>query len=144
MTASQVRHRETVPPSSTPDPSAEPNRSGNGDGGLTCRQSRRAAKNWTRERTCFPFGLVLYEMATGHRAFEGDTGPALHNAILTQTPVPVRQLNPNFPPNSGTSSARHSKRIATPATRPFRGDARSTWRLWNEGRPARCAIACGH
>ena len=43
----------------------------------------------------FSFGLVLYEMATGHRAFEGDTGPALHNAILTQTPVPARQLNPS-------------------------------------------------
>jgi len=45
----------------------------------------------------FSFGLVLYEMATGHRAFEGDTGPALHNAILTQTPVPARQLNPKLP-----------------------------------------------
>jgi|SRR5579864_774019 len=44
----------------------------------------------------FSFGLVLYEMSTGQRAFEGDTGPALHNAILTQTPVPVRQLNPHL------------------------------------------------
>jgi serine/threonine protein kinase len=42
----------------------------------------------------FSFGLVLYEMATGHRAFEGETGPALHNAILTQSPLPARQLNP--------------------------------------------------
>ncbi|MGA2455993.1 MAG: protein kinase [Terriglobales bacterium] len=45
----------------------------------------------------FSFGLVLYEMATGHRAFEGDTGPALHSAILTQTPVSARQLNPQLP-----------------------------------------------
>ena len=49
----------------------------------------------------FSFGLVLYEMATGHRAFEGDTGPALHNAILTQTPVPARQLNPQLPAKLG-------------------------------------------
>ena len=49
----------------------------------------------------FSFGLVLYEMATGHRAFEGDTGPALHSAILTQTPVPARQLNPNIPAKLG-------------------------------------------
>jgi len=49
----------------------------------------------------FSFGLVLYEMATGHRAFEGDTGPALHNAILTQTPVPARQLNPKLPAKLG-------------------------------------------
>jgi len=49
----------------------------------------------------FSFGLVLYEMATGHRAFEGDTGPALHSAILTQTAVPVRQLNPKLPAKLG-------------------------------------------
>jgi serine/threonine protein kinase len=45
----------------------------------------------------FSFGLVLYEMATGHRAFEGDTGPLLHTAILEQTPTPARQLNPQLP-----------------------------------------------
>lgn len=45
----------------------------------------------------FSFGLVLYEIATGHRAFEAETGPALHSAILTQTPVPARQLNPTLP-----------------------------------------------
>ena len=49
----------------------------------------------------FSFGLVLYEIATGHRAFEGETGPALHNAILTQTPVPARQLNPQLPAKLG-------------------------------------------
>jgi serine/threonine protein kinase len=45
----------------------------------------------------FSFGLVLYEMATGRRAFAGETGPELHNAILTQTPVSARQLNPGLP-----------------------------------------------
>jgi len=49
----------------------------------------------------FSFGLVLYEMATGHRAFEGDTGPALHNAILTQFPIPARQLNAEVPAKLG-------------------------------------------
>jgi serine/threonine protein kinase len=49
----------------------------------------------------FSFGLVLYEMATGHRAFEGDTGPALHSAILTQTPVPVQQWNAQLPARLG-------------------------------------------
>jgi serine/threonine protein kinase len=49
----------------------------------------------------FSFGLVLYEMAAGRRAFEGDTGPALRSAILTQTPVPARQLNPELPPKLG-------------------------------------------
>src|SRR6266852_2191636 len=45
----------------------------------------------------FSFGLVLYEMATGHRAFKGDTGPLLHAAVLGQTPTPARQLNPELP-----------------------------------------------
>jgi serine/threonine protein kinase len=45
----------------------------------------------------FSFGLVLYEMATGKRAFAGDTGPALHEAILNQVPSPARELNPELP-----------------------------------------------
>jgi eukaryotic-like serine/threonine-protein kinase len=42
----------------------------------------------------FSFGLVLYEMATGQRPFKGDTGPVLQDAILKQTPTPVRARNP--------------------------------------------------
>jgi serine/threonine protein kinase len=45
----------------------------------------------------FSFGLVLYEMATRQRAFPGDTAAVLHNAILNQTPAPVRNLNPQVP-----------------------------------------------
>ncbi len=46
----------------------------------------------------FSFGLVLYEMATGQRAFCGDTAPVLHDAILNHTPVPVHDLNSTLPP----------------------------------------------
>jgi serine/threonine protein kinase/Tol biopolymer transport system component len=45
----------------------------------------------------FSFGLVLYEMATGQRAFKGDTGSGLHQAIRKQTPAPQKQLNPRLP-----------------------------------------------
>jgi serine/threonine protein kinase len=45
----------------------------------------------------FSFGLVIYEMATGRRAFEGDTGPVLHDAILNQIATPPRKLIPNLP-----------------------------------------------
>ena len=45
----------------------------------------------------FPFGLVLYEMATGKRAFAGDTGPELQEAILTKKPGLARELNPELP-----------------------------------------------
>jgi Tol biopolymer transport system component len=36
-------------------------------------------------------------MATGQRAFMGDTGPVLQEAILKRAPIPARQLNPNVP-----------------------------------------------
>ena len=45
----------------------------------------------------FSFGVVLYEMATGQRAFTGETEVTLHAAILKQTPVPVRELNSTVP-----------------------------------------------
>jgi serine/threonine protein kinase len=45
----------------------------------------------------FSSGLVLYQMATGRRAFEGDTLPALRDSILTQSPVAVRRVNSKLP-----------------------------------------------
>jgi eukaryotic-like serine/threonine-protein kinase len=45
----------------------------------------------------FSFGMVLYEMATGQRAFSGDTAAILKDAILNHTPAPVRELNSTLP-----------------------------------------------
>jgi len=45
----------------------------------------------------FSFGLVLYELATGKRAFGGTTWPVLREAVLRGTPKPVRGLNPEVP-----------------------------------------------
>jgi len=42
----------------------------------------------------FSFGLVLYEMATGSRAFKGDTRIELQEAILHQLPARVSMANP--------------------------------------------------
>jgi eukaryotic-like serine/threonine-protein kinase len=41
----------------------------------------------------FSLGLVLYEMVTGQKAFEGETREAIHEAILCREPTPVRELN---------------------------------------------------
>ena len=41
----------------------------------------------------FSFGLVLYEMATGERAFTGETAAVVRHAILNNSPAPVRELN---------------------------------------------------
>ena len=45
----------------------------------------------------FSFGLVLYEMVTGRRAFTGNTPSELHEAILSQSPTPPRDLNAGIP-----------------------------------------------
>jgi len=50
----------------------------------------------------FSFGLVLYEMAAGQRAFTGDTAPVLENAILHHPPAPVRELNRTITPKLET------------------------------------------
>lgn len=44
----------------------------------------------------FSFGSVLYEMATGAPAFEGDTAGLVFDAILNGTPVQPRLRNPNI------------------------------------------------
>jgi tetratricopeptide (TPR) repeat protein len=46
----------------------------------------------------FSFGLVLYEMATGQRAFSGHSASIIHDAILNKSPVPARALNAAIPP----------------------------------------------
>ena len=45
----------------------------------------------------FSFGLVLYEMATGKRAFTGETAAVVHDAILNRAPAPARESNPKLP-----------------------------------------------
>jgi serine/threonine protein kinase/Tfp pilus assembly protein PilF/TolB-like protein len=45
----------------------------------------------------FCFGLVLYELCTGQKAFIGATRDSLRSAILQQAPVPVRELQPEIP-----------------------------------------------
>ena len=45
----------------------------------------------------FSLGLVLYEMASGQKAFTGETAPVVHSAILNDEPIPVRELNLRVP-----------------------------------------------
>jgi len=46
----------------------------------------------------FALGVVLYEMATGRRAFEGKTRASLIAAILSSEPAPISQVSPMTPP----------------------------------------------
>ncbi|MBZ5514226.1 MAG: serine/threonine-protein kinase, partial [Acidobacteriia bacterium] len=45
----------------------------------------------------FSFGLVLYEMATGHRAFAGDSPGTIFDGILHKAPTSAVRLNPDCP-----------------------------------------------
>jgi eukaryotic-like serine/threonine-protein kinase len=46
----------------------------------------------------FAIGALLYEMATGTRAFTGDALPEIVTAITTRVPAAPRSLNPALPP----------------------------------------------
>ena len=46
----------------------------------------------------FSFGVVLYEMLTGRRAFKGDSAIETMNAILKEDPAPTTDGGPPLPP----------------------------------------------
>ncbi len=45
----------------------------------------------------FSFGVVLYEMATGERAFQGNSTALVFDGVLNREPQPPRELNANVP-----------------------------------------------
>lgn len=49
----------------------------------------------------FSFGAVLYEMATGQRAFDGQSAAVVFEAILNRIPPRVDRLNPSLPMRLG-------------------------------------------
>jgi eukaryotic-like serine/threonine-protein kinase len=80
----------------TPDPFLSRTGVAMGTAGYMSPEQVRGEKLDARS-DLFSFGSVLYEMATGKRAFTGDTGPILQDAILKQVPSPVLKVNPHLP-----------------------------------------------
>ncbi len=46
----------------------------------------------------FSFGILLYEMSTGSLPFRGANASDILHAIMEEVPTPVRQFNPDIPP----------------------------------------------
>ena len=66
----------------------------------------------------FAFGAVVYEMATGKKAFEGKSQASLIAAILEREPPPISVLQPVSPPRWIRSSGRASpKTLRTAGSR---------------------------
>ena len=56
---------------------------------------------WTAEPTSSALARVLYEMATGRKAFGGDTAAITFDAILNRSPVPPARIRPGLPVRLG-------------------------------------------
>ncbi|HEV8610310.1 MAG TPA: protein kinase [Thermoanaerobaculia bacterium] len=56
------------------------------------------AKDADARTDIFAFGCVLYEMATGKKAFSGATQASLISSILRDDPQPISQVQPMSPP----------------------------------------------
>jgi tetratricopeptide (TPR) repeat protein/predicted Ser/Thr protein kinase len=50
-----------------------------------------------RRADIFSFGVVLYELITGRRPFEGDNEPSIINAIVNQIPEPLERFKSGVP-----------------------------------------------
>ena len=99
QTTEQIQHGATLPRNIPAARAKQLTRIGQALGTAAYMSPEQVKGEQLDARTdLFSFGLVLYEMATGQRAFSGETEAVLHAAIVRATPPPVRSLNSLLPP----------------------------------------------
>jgi eukaryotic-like serine/threonine-protein kinase len=92
----------------------------------------------------FSLGVVLYEMATGRRAFDGKTSALVFEAILNQTPSPPLMINPELPPRLAEiigKTLEKDRELRCQSAAELRGDLKRLKRDLESGRAATAHLA---
>jgi serine/threonine protein kinase/Flp pilus assembly protein TadD len=84
----------------TPDPAADSTPTQSGFASAAYMSPEQVRGETLDPRTdLFSLGAVLYEMATGERAFPGSTPAAVFDAVLNREPAPLALRRPDLPPD---------------------------------------------
>ena len=83
---------------------------------VTCLPSKFVKKNSDARTDLFSFGLVLYEMATGCRAFPGESAVIVHEAILNRQAASAREVISSLPRRLNEIISKALKRIVSDDT----------------------------
>jgi tetratricopeptide (TPR) repeat protein/predicted Ser/Thr protein kinase len=92
----------------------------------------------------FSFGVVLYEMATGHPAFSGSTSAVIFEGILTKAPVSPVRLNPTLPAELErilNKSLEKDRKLRYQSAADMRADLQRLKRDTDSGRSAAVGVA---
>ncbi len=88
----------------------------------------------------FSFGAVLYEMATGQRAFDGQSDAVVFEAILNHIPPRAEQLNPSLPHRLGQiieKTLEKDRELRSQSAAELRGDLKRLRRDLERARQAK-------